>query len=162
MFRDHAWDSRASADARHKELMHESDALGKIGEQQYFDNLSGTALPPRLVETARKEEIDFMVDWEVWEEVPVARCWHATGKGPLGGRWVDVNKGDDATPNVRCRYVAKEIAYHKSDDFFAAMPPLETLRMLMSMAATGRTSSKGVLLCPPFVVVEIVLQEKMI
>jgi hypothetical protein len=130
-------------DACYEELMHESEALGKIGQEQYFDNLSGSALPPRLVEKARKEEIDFMLDWEVWEEVPVARCWQATGKGPLGGRWVDVNKGDEETPNVRCRYVAKEIAYHKSDEFFAAMPPLETLRMLISRAATGRTSSKG-------------------
>jgi hypothetical protein len=120
-----------AADARYEELMHESEALDKIGQEQYFDNLSGSALPPRLVEKARKEEIDFMLDWEVWEEVPVARCWQATGKGPLGGRWVDVNKGDEETPNVRCRYVAKEIAYYKSDDFFAAMPPLETLRMLI-------------------------------
>ncbi len=54
-----------------------------------------------------------------------------------------MNKGDAANPNVRCRYVAKEIAYHKSDDFFAAMPPLETLRMLASRAATGRTSGRG-------------------
>jgi hypothetical protein len=130
-------------DARQEELMHESEALSKVGQAQYFDNLSGSALPPRLVEKARKEEIDFMVDWEVWEEVPVARCWQATGKGPLGGRWVDVNKGDEESPNVRCRYVAKEIAYHKSDDFFAAMPPLETLRMLLSRAATGRTGSRG-------------------
>jgi hypothetical protein len=130
-------------DARYEELMHESEALSRIGQKQYFDNLSGVALPPKLVEKARKEEIDFMIDWAVWEEVPVARCWQTTGKGPLGGRWVDVNKGDAATPNVRCRYVAKEIAYHKSDDFFAAMPPLETLRMLISRAATGRASSTG-------------------
>jgi hypothetical protein len=56
---------------------------------------------------------------------------------------VDVNKGDEESPNVRCRYVAKEIAYYKNDDFFAAMPPLETLRMLISRAATGRSSGKG-------------------
>jgi len=46
-------------------------------------------------------------------------------------------------PNVRCRYVAKEIAYAKCDDFWAAMPPLEALRMLISSAATGRSTSRG-------------------
>ena len=84
-----------------------------------------------------------MEDWGVWEVVPVERCWRVTGKGPLGGRWVDVNKGDTQRPNVRCRYVAKDIAFKKSDDFFAAMPPLEVLRMLISQAATGRTSGRG-------------------
>ena len=77
-------------DARYEELRHESEALGKIGQDQYFDDISGSALPPRLVEKARKEEIDFMIDWEVWEEVPVAHCWQATGKGLLGlaaGGW---------------------------------------------------------------------------
>ena len=92
-------------DARYEELEHEAVAMSK-----YFDNLSGAPLPPKLVEKARKEEIDFMVDWQVWEEVPVSHCWQATGKGPLGGRWVDVNKGDEESPNVRCRYVAKETA----------------------------------------------------
>ena len=104
----------------------------------YRDNLSGEILSPDLVATARKEEIDFMLDWQVWEEVPVEICRKNTGKGPLGGRWVDVNKGDSKEPNVRCRYVAKEIAYYKDDDFFAAMPPLEALRMLISHVATDR------------------------
>ena len=83
-----------------------------------------------------------MKDWEVWEEVPVEVCRRTTGKGPLGGRWVDVNKGDRDHPNIRCRYVAKEIAYAKSDDFFAAMPPLEALRMLVSGVASGRNHGR--------------------
>ena len=53
---------------------------------------------------------------------------------------MDVNKGDTQKPNVRCRYVAKDIAYKRSDDFFAAMPPLEVLGMLISLAAAGRSS----------------------
>lgn len=109
----------------------------------FRDNLSGEALPAHLVRYARREEIDFMLEWQVWEEVPVARCWQATGKGPLAGRWVDVNKVDSAHPNVGCRYVAKETACEKNDDFFAAMPPIEALRMLISHAATGRTSGRN-------------------
>jgi hypothetical protein len=111
-------------------------------DTKYYDNLTGAELPPILVGKARQEEIDFMIDWAVWEEVATSLCWQVTGKGPLGGGWVDINKGDEETPNIRCRYVAKEIAYYKCDDFFAAMPPLETLRMMISRAASSRSSGK--------------------
>eukprot|EP00974_Lingulodinium_polyedra_P035884 3443697-Lingulodinium_polyedra.AAC.1 len=63
-----------------------------------------------------------MRQWHVWDEVPVAECIRAIGKRPLGGRWVDVNKGDSDQPDARCRYVAKEIAYAKSDDVSAGGP----------------------------------------
>ena len=61
-----------------------------------------------------------------------------TGKRPLGSRWVDVNKGDHSSPDVRSRLVAQEIAFHRNDDFYAATPPLEALRMLLSIAASTR------------------------
>ena len=61
-----------------------------------------------------------------------------TGTPPLGGRCVDIDKGDDNTPDVRCRYVAKDLALVNSDEFFAAVPPLEALRMILSYVATGR------------------------
>ena len=65
-----------------------------------------------------------MVAWKVWEEVPIEICWKATNKNPLGGRWVDVNKGGSSSPNVRCRYVAKELALTKPDDFAQRCSPL--------------------------------------
>ena len=48
---------------------------------------------------------------------------------------MDHNKGDHQKPNVRCRYVACEVATHKDDSLFAATPPLEGLRLLLSQAA---------------------------
>ena len=96
-----------------------------------------------MVSKARREEIEFMVNWDVWEEVPNSLCWEKTGKGPLDGGWIDINKGDKDSPNIRCRYVAKELAHYKCDDFFAAMPPLETLRMIISRAATARRNGRG-------------------
>ena len=63
-------------------------------------------------------------------------AWELTGKNPLKGRWVDCNKGDRGQYDVRCRWVAKEVAYHHSDQFFAATPPLEALRFIISEAAT--------------------------
>ena len=66
-----------------------------------------------------------------------------TGKAPLQGKWVDVNRGDLERPVVRSLYVAKEFAKSRSDDFFAATPPSEALRMFLSHAASGRSSSRG-------------------
>ncbi len=63
-----------------------------------------------------------MEDWEVWEVVPRQECYRVTGRAPLGGKWVDLNKGDAREPQVRSRYVAKEIAFRRSDDFWAATP----------------------------------------
>ena len=63
------------------------------------------------------------------------------GKALLQGKWVDVTKGDLEKPVVRCRYVAKEFANTKSDDFFSPTPLLGALRLLLSHAASGRSSS---------------------
>ena len=55
-------------------------------------------------------------------------CWEATGKGPIGVRWVDINKGDEDRPEYRSRLVAKELKTDKREDLFAATPPLEAAR----------------------------------
>ena len=44
---------------------------------------------------------------------------------------------------VRSRYATKEFANTKSDDFFSITLPLEALRLLLSHAASGRSSSTG-------------------
>jgi hypothetical protein len=99
-------------------------------------------LPPSLVRQARAEEIKFMLDWGVWERAPIANCWRDTGKAPIGSKWVDVNKGDATKPLIRSRFVVKEIATYKTDDFFAATPPLEAFRLLLSLAASGARDTK--------------------
>ena len=51
-------------------------------------------------------------------------------------RWVDVNKGDEAAPNYRSRLVGKEFKTTPDDSLYAATPPLEALRFVISHAAT--------------------------
>merc|ERR1712122_469989 len=46
------------------------------------------------------------------------------------------NKGDRQSPDVRARWCAKEVATYKSDAFFAATPPLEAMRLILSEAAS--------------------------
>ena len=92
--------------------------------EEFCDDVSGEALPPDLVREARKEEIKFMQDWNVWEVRTIEECKRVTGKAPIGGRWVDHNKGDADSPKIRCRYVAKDIARWRDDAMFAATPRL--------------------------------------
>ena len=115
----------------------------ELADAFIHDELTGERLPPGLVANAREEECAFMENWGVWQEVPVAECWQRTGRRPIGTRWVDVNKGDLHHPDVRCRLVAQEVNTYKEDAFFAATPPLEALRLLLSHVATGRKGRVG-------------------
>ena len=72
----------------------------------------------------------------MYVKVPLEECWKQTGQVPIGTRWVDVNKGDDDHPDYRSRLVAQEINSHKREDLFAATPPLEAKKVLMSFATT--------------------------
>ena len=108
------------------------------GPGRYWDDITGVPLPTDLVAAARDKDIKFMQSWGVWEVRSVEECIQRTGKRPIGGWWVDHNKGDGAHPNVRSRYVAKDIAYWRYDSMFAATPPLEAVRLLLSDLATRR------------------------
>jgi hypothetical protein len=150
-----SWDSTAPAPAASSSEVHCEAAQGRTHDEddevaawaatpagETFDEITGAVLPPKLVQQARAEEIKFMLDWGVWERVPIADCWRETGRAPIGSKWVDVNKGDAVRPLIRSRFVVKEIATYKSDDFFAATPPLEAFRLLLSLAASSGKDTK--------------------
>ena len=59
------------------------------------------------------------------------------GRDPCGGKWVNVNKGDEVEPVIRSRYGACEVNTHKDESLFASTPPLEALRLLLSWTASG-------------------------
>ena len=59
------------------------------------------------------------------------------GKAPITVKWIDINMGDAQAPNYRPRLVAREVNTYKRDDLFAATPPLEALKMIISMIATA-------------------------
>ena len=71
----------------------------------------------------------------MWVKIPRRRA-KELGYKIIGARWIDINKGDDKDWNYRSRYVAKEFNTGKEEGVFAATPPLEALRMLLSEAAT--------------------------
>ena len=91
--------------------------------QLFHDELTGKPLPAAAVQASRREEVEFMEGWNCWERVSEEEARRLGGKRPLKTRWVDVNKGDEAKPDIRCRLVAKDIAYRRDDSFYAATPP---------------------------------------
>ena len=85
----------------------------------------------------RAIEMSFCRKMGVYTKIPRARAI-AEGIKIVPTRWIDTNKGDDADPDYRSRLVAKEIQTKQRSDWFAATPPLEVLKTILSLAATGR------------------------
>ena len=56
-----------------------------------------------------------------------------TGKPLLKARWVDIDKGT----RYRSRWVAKQFKGSDSEEWFAAAPPTEALRALISHTTSG-------------------------
>ena len=103
----------------------------------FVDNVSGKVLNPKLVHAARLDEVKGINEGKVWDIVPVSECFKRTGKPPIRGRWVDVNKGDDNDPNYRSRWVGMEFKVNDGrEDLFAATPPIEAIKALISLAAS--------------------------
>ena len=105
-------------------------------EDVFRDDLTGQLLDPKLVREARRKEFEYFESKGVWSKRSIGECRRVTGRAPISVRWVDVNKGDDVTPNIRSRLVARQIRGPGEEATFAPTPPLETLRSIISLAAT--------------------------
>ena len=122
-----------------KDKIYEIPEEEEIGElEAAWDDTSGKALDPRGVRRARLKDMGYINEKGVWTIVD--RQWAlAKGIKIVGTKWLDVDKGDASAPNLRSRLVAKE--FNDGTDggqasLFAATPPLEALRLLISEAAT--------------------------
>ena len=110
----------------------------------YQDDITGEYPPERETKEARREELTFNGDWQVWDIAPTAECHKRTGKAPIGGRWVDHNKDDNVNPGIRSRYVTQEFAGGKKQpELSAPTPPLEALRLILSDVATRPRGRRG-------------------
>ena len=106
--------------------------------EEFYDDMSGKLLNPTLVREARAAELKFIDEIGVWDIVD-----RPAGEKVVGGRWVDVNKGDEERTNYRSRYVGKELkrggaSKQQIHEFFAAMPPMSSFMMLLVLATTDR------------------------
>lgn len=95
----------------------------------------------KMTDESRREEMQFMKELVVFEEVDVDECWKRKGRAPTSTRWIDINKGTEDEPVVRCRLVARDFKVkgeRDREDLFAATPPLEAKKMLFRMARVMR------------------------
>ncbi|MBN71658.1 MAG: hypothetical protein CME32_20555 [Gimesia sp.] len=121
------------------EDLHENEGQWRLNDGTVaFDDQSGAPLEPMKVAKARQEEIKYFKEMGVYEKVELSECWRATGRAPIAVRWIDINKGDATRPNYRSRLVAKEFKTDIRPDLYAATPPGECMRLMLSKLASGR------------------------
>ena len=106
-------------------------------KMEAWDDLIGEGLDAREVLKARGKEIGYVEDKKVWTKMPRKEA-QRRGIKVVDVRWIDINKGDLNNPIYRSRLVAKEFNDCKDLSIFAATPPLEAMRLLLSEAATER------------------------
>ena len=121
----------------------------RFGGLVAVDDVSGQQLDPKLMMAARRDEIAYFRSMGVYEKVDMAECWKETGKAPIAVRWVDINKGDSSNPNYRSRLVAKEFNTGVCPELYAATPPSECLRLMLSMVASSETQDIGLVYNKP-------------
>ena len=102
---------------------------------EFVDDVTGAPLDKDKAVQARKLEIDYFRQMGVYTKV-AREAWMKV----ITTRWIDVNKGDEKSPNYRARLVGREIKMDKRLDLFAATPPLESLRMILSICAQHQSS----------------------
>ena len=78
----------------------------------------------------------------MFDKVPLAQRCERTGKAHLKARWVDIDKGT----RYRSRWVVKQFKGSDSAECFAATPPIEALRALISYSVSG-PKSKALMVC---------------
>ena len=96
------------------------------------DDVKGGALPVELVREARRREVGYLQDRDVYEYATVSKCWEMTGRRPLSLKWIDTDKGGKLDPNVRSRLVCTEVRRKGTEAVFSATPPLESMRILIA------------------------------
>ena len=117
------------------------DEVGENGEHENWnlewavDDLTGCELDGKAVKAARRKEMGYIYDKKVWKKISRAEA-KRQGWKIIKTRWIDINKGDSDNPDIRSRLVGKEFNNGEEDGLFAATPPLEALRLLVSDAAT--------------------------
>ena len=100
-----------------------------------WDDVTGAELNPKAIKATRAEEIAYVRKTGLYAKVPIKECLMKTGIQPINTRWIDINKGDTANPNYRSKLIAREINTHKRDELSATTPPVEALKIILSMIA---------------------------
>ena len=105
--------------------------------QEIFDAITGVQVDPKLVLTARIEEMKCVAeDLRAFKSDTIDNCTKKTGKRPIHVKWVSVNKATLNDPLVRSRLTVAETRHRTTllETDISATPPFEALRLLVSCA----------------------------
>ena len=132
------------------EIPLDDDQILKEGGR-FWDDVNGGYLPEDLVLGARREEIDWVHSEGVNETVSMQECRDA-GMKPLDLIWVYTDKSVDPTrKKIRSRLCARAYKTKKqgkiqralpASHLFSAMPPLEAVKVLVSIMMSVSLSNK--------------------
>ena len=95
-------------------------------------------LDKALAVKARKIEMDYFKAMKVYTKTK-----RLPGMKVISVKWIDTNKGDSVNPDYRARLVGREIKKDKRTDLFAATPPLESLRFIVSVCASNQGNRRS-------------------
>ena len=105
----------------------------------------GNLLDPIKVKEGKREEIEWVLKQKLFDYVPPSECAERQGR-LYSLEWVLKNKGE----KVRARLVVREIKKAKSEheklepsDVFSAMPPVESMKALVSHVMAERAGKRG-------------------
>ena len=70
-------------------------------DEVFLDDLTGQHLDPALVREARAKEMEYVRSKSLWIKKQVKDCLDKTSRPPVTVRWVDINKGDEKSPDIR-------------------------------------------------------------
>jgi len=107
-------------------------------QKSIYDEVSGAKLDPERVAKAHEDELEFIDKKPLYEIRTTAEAWQVTGSAPISTRWINIDKGGPGEPEYRSRWVARQFRDSKTGEFFAATPPWETLKMVLSLAASQK------------------------
>ena len=126
----------------------EHTTIGEIPEEETvdfdmeaWDDVTGKAFDPKAVRQARLKEMKHVKEKEVWQPISREEA-RRRGWKVVKTRWIDINKGDEDTPNYQSRLVAKEFNVGAGEGLSASTPPLEASsvrRPRCEGKRTGRT-----------------------
>ena len=109
---------------------------------EYWDEVTGQLLDPRLVAKAEMEELDRFKQMGVYTYVSREQALNDSEGVFVKTKWVRVNKGV-TDPRVRCRLVAQELAFgERMDELFAGTPSLSSMRMALAHASSRTCKRK--------------------
>ena len=124
-------------------MHHDEQELLSMWEGWHWDDNKCGWLDPELCAKARREEVEHIRHHKRYtRECKERRSCVRRRKHPSGG-WVETDKGQPGKPNVRARWVAKEMR-HARPELYASTPPLEALKVVLLEIVMGKRGKKVV------------------